>query len=84
MNRPRAWLVVLIQRYQRAGGGRRFFSVDCNFTPTCSEYTRQAVVDQGIMRGLALGWQRIRRCNQPHVAKKIADPYSGDNRHGTG
>ncbi len=78
MNAPRHWLAALIQRYKQAGGGRRFFAVECNFTPTCSEYTRQAVLDQGVYRGLRIGWQRIKRCTNPDSTEKLSDPYQGE------
>jgi uncharacterized protein len=35
----------------------------CRFTPTCSEYTYQAVARYGIISGLCLGFKRIIRCN---------------------
>ncbi|MFH1896311.1 MAG: membrane protein insertion efficiency factor YidD [bacterium] len=35
----------------------------CHFTPTCSEYTLQAVQKYGSIRGLCLGFMRIIRCN---------------------
>ena len=65
----------LIERYKAAGGGRRLLAVECNFSPTCSEFTRQAVLDRGVYRGLRLGWARIRRCNQRDLTAKINDPY---------
>lgn len=34
----------------------------CRFTPTCSEYTKQAIKKYGIIRGSALGARRISRC----------------------
>ena len=71
----RRLLVNLIERYQAGGGGRRYFAVTCNFEPTCSEYTRQAILDRGTLRGLKLGFKRIRRCNQQGLKKPIADPY---------
>ncbi len=64
-----------ITRYQAGGGGRRYFAVECNFEPTCSEYTRQAVLDQGSFNGLRAGLARIRRCNQQGLKEKIDDPY---------
>ena len=39
-------------------GGR----VACRFTPTCSEYTRQAIEKYGLVRGCIFGFKRICRC----------------------
>jgi putative membrane protein insertion efficiency factor len=35
----------------------------CRFTPTCSEYARQALKKYGPIKGLALAIWRILRCN---------------------
>jgi len=35
----------------------------CRFTPTCSEYARQALIKHGPFKGLALAIWRILRCN---------------------
>ena len=35
----------------------------CRFTPTCSEYARQAIIKHGPFKGLALAVWRILRCN---------------------
>ena len=35
----------------------------CRFTPTCSEYARQALLKPGPGKGLALAIWRILRCN---------------------
>ncbi|MBO7089165.1 MAG: membrane protein insertion efficiency factor YidD [Lentisphaeria bacterium] len=35
----------------------------CRFTPTCSQYAIEAVRVHGILRGLALSFWRILRCN---------------------
>lgn len=35
----------------------------CRFTPTCSEYTYQAVEKYGVVKGLYLGLRRIIRCH---------------------
>ena len=34
----------------------------CRFTPTCSEYTRQAIEKYGPIRGTWMGIKRISRC----------------------
>lgn len=35
----------------------------CRFTPTCSEYARQAIVKYGPLKGLWLAVKRILRCH---------------------
>lgn len=35
----------------------------CRFTPTCSEYTRQAIMKYGPVKGLRLAIGRILRCH---------------------
>ena len=35
----------------------------CRFTPTCSEYARQALLKHGPVKGLWLAVWRILRCN---------------------
>ncbi|MEO8055270.1 MAG: membrane protein insertion efficiency factor YidD [Acidobacteriota bacterium] len=35
----------------------------CRFTPTCSEYARDAVLRHGLTRGLALAARRLARCH---------------------
>lgn len=44
----------------------------CIYTPTCSEYTRQAVEKYGVVKGLIKGVWRILRCNP--FAKGGEDP----------
>ena len=39
-----------------------FLPPSCRFTPTCSEYAREAVEKYGAMRGTWLGAKRILRC----------------------
>ncbi len=36
---------------------------NCRFTPTCSQYTLEAVEQRGVVVGLLLGFYRILRCN---------------------
>lgn len=42
---------------------RPLFPSACRFTPTCSEYTLQAISKYGPMKGIWLGMKRISRCH---------------------
>ena len=35
----------------------------CRFTPTCSEYMKQAIQKYGVLKGVWLGIKRICRCH---------------------
>ena len=64
-------LVLLITTYQRTlspdhGLLRGLFPAGvCRFEPTCSEYTRQAILQSGWL-GLWRGMRRVARCNPWH------------------
>ena len=70
----------LIERYQSRGGGAHYFATDCNFTPTCSEYAKQAIEHHGLAKGLPVALKRIRRCTLPDLVEKIHDPFVADLR----
>ena len=53
-------LIKLIEAYQRAPLSSHS---NCKFTPTCSEYTKQAIEKYGLLKGIFLGAWRIIRCN---------------------
>ena len=36
----------------------------CNFWPTCSQFTRQAISEHGLLPGVAIGADRLLRCHQ--------------------
>lgn len=38
----------------------------CRYTPTCSQYTYEAVLEHGVIKGAYLGIRRILRCNPFH------------------
>jgi len=57
------FVLFLIVRYQNTGGGMRWFGIDCNFQPSCSAYTYQAIDRFGLKMGLVLGFDHIRRCS---------------------
>lgn len=40
-----------------------FFGKGCRFTPTCSEYAKEAVEKHGVLKGSALGVKRVLRCH---------------------
>lgn len=58
---PRVWGVALIRQYQRWISP--YTPPACRFSPTCSEYTAQAVARYGVIRGGWLGVRRLLRCH---------------------
>jgi len=71
-------LLILIKGYKAAispiidgifGSGNT-----CRFSPTCSEYTYQAVEKYGVLQGVLMGLKRIFRCHP--WAKGGHDPVS--------
>ena len=48
-------------------------NIECNFEPTCSEYTKQCIEKYGAIKGWRLGLARIRRCSEPDLVEKIID-----------
>ncbi|MDB5035546.1 MAG: rane protein insertion efficiency factor YidD [Chlorobi bacterium] len=61
---PRGIFVGLIRFYQRRISP--LTPPSCRFHPTCSEYTRQAIVRHGIFKGIGLGIVRISKCHPFH------------------
>ena len=56
------WILLLpIRLYQTAISP--YTPASCRFTPTCSEYARQALIKHGPFKGIALAIWRILRCN---------------------
>ena len=40
-----------------------WLGTNCCYIPTCSEYTKDAVNNFGVLRGVFLGFKRILKCN---------------------
>ena len=40
-----------------------FLGNNCRFLPTCSEYTKEAIIKFGLIKGTALGFKRIIKCH---------------------
>lgn len=57
------FLLFLIKIYQNIS---KLTPPVCRFTPTCSEYTRQALIKYGVLKGLWLGIKRICKCHPLH------------------
>ena len=57
-----AWLVIQPIRFYQPFI-TPYTPPSCRFTPTCSEYARQALAKHGFFKGMALAIWRILRCN---------------------
>ncbi len=57
-----SWLLLLPIRFYQLYISP-LLGPSCRFTPTCSEYARQAIVKHGPFKGLYLAVWRILRCN---------------------
>ena len=63
-----ALLLLFIAGYQRIVSPvlHAAFGARCRFHPTCSEYTRLAIVQHGVLRGGWLGLRRLGHCHPFH------------------
>jgi putative membrane protein insertion efficiency factor len=57
-------LAVLITLYQKLFSS--WLPPACRFTPTCSQYAKEAVLKHGILRGTGLALKRLSRCHPFH------------------
>lgn len=53
-------LIKIISIYQKIS---KLTPSVCRFSPTCSEYTKQALEKYGILKGVWLGIKRICKCH---------------------
>ena len=74
MRRMRQWpkrMLLWLIRFYRVSISP-LFPPCCRYTPTCSQYTLEAVEKYGVAKGLFMGFLRILRCNP--FAKGGYDP----------
>ena len=65
--------IFLIEKYKRfLSPVIEHLGVHCKYYPTCSEYTKQAIIKYGALKGSFLGIKRFLRCNP--LAKGGYDP----------
>ncbi len=58
------WCLRAVRWYQRVVSP--LLGSHCIYTPTCSEYTYQAIERHGALKGIWLGMKRIARCHPFH------------------
>ena len=57
-------IIFLIEKYQKhISLFLENKGIKCKFYPTCSEYTKQAILKYGLYKGGLLGVKRILKCN---------------------
>ena len=62
LSKALSWVLILpIRFYQIAISP--LLGPSCRFTPTCSEYARQALMKHGPFKGLYLAIRRLLRCH---------------------
>lgn len=54
------FILFLIKIYQKISS---LTPPRCRFYPTCSEYTKQAIIKHGLLKGGILGVKRIVKCH---------------------
>lgn len=65
MSKLLIWLINIYQIFFSFDKGLlRIFVIGgaCKFTPTCSEYTKQAIIKEGPVKGLFKGFKRVLSC----------------------
>jgi uncharacterized protein len=54
----------------------KHLSADCLFTPGCSEFSKQAIKEYGLLKGIILTFDRVNRCNR--IAAQDLKHYTVD------
>lgn len=55
--------LTLLNLYKRILSPRNFGMRTCRFTPSCAEYTTEAIEKYGVLKGSIKGFYRVLRCN---------------------
>ena len=76
-----SFAVALITLYQRILAP--YWPGKCRHTPTCSEYTKDAITQLGVPRGIWLGLKRISRCRPLGTSGYDPVPREWPTRTGT-
>ncbi len=63
MKNPLKKLALFLIRTYQVTLSPRFSGGACRFTPTCSQYAIEAIETHGLIKGSALAFWRILRCN---------------------
>ncbi|MDD5282095.1 MAG: membrane protein insertion efficiency factor YidD [Candidatus Omnitrophica bacterium] len=71
--KPANLIINLIVGYQKYI--RPVIPANCRFEPGCSEYTRQAILKYGLIKGVCKGLTRILRCH-PFSGQSGYDPLT--------
>jgi uncharacterized protein len=58
----------------------KHISADCLYTPSCSEFCKQAIKETGLLQGTILTIDRVNRCNR--IAAQDLKQYSVDPKTG--
>ncbi len=57
-------VLAVLRFYQRFVSP--MFPPSCRYTPTCSQYTYEAIEKYGVLKGTWLGVKRVARCHPFH------------------
>ncbi len=57
-------MIKIIEFYQKYISA--YLGKNCIYTPTCSEYTKEAISEYGVFKGSFMGFKRILRCHPLH------------------
>jgi uncharacterized protein len=60
----------------------KHLSADCLFIPSCSEFSKQAIKEYGLLKGILLSIDRVNRCNRIAAQDlRLSSPDAKTNRY---